>query len=111
MTVSLVGTDPPQITALLDTLATTFVSESARRMSKQSGPHALVKGGTNSGGRVTYATINPVPLRDVRLPYAAFIFGATFTVGVLLIVVIYRRLARAKSVFDVQEAIFAVPAA
>ena len=110
MMVSLAGTDPPQITALLDTLATTFVSESARRMSKQSGPHALVKGGTSNGGRVTYATLNPVPIHDVRLTYAAYIFGAAFAVCLFLIIVIYRRLARAKSVFDVQEAIFAVPA-
>ena len=110
MTVSLAGTDRPQITALLDTLATTLVSESSRRMSKQGGPHAVVKGGTSKSGRVTYATINPVPIRDVRLKYAAYIFGGFFPVCLFLIVVIYRRLARTKSAFDGQEAIFAFPA-
>ena len=110
MTVSLAGTDRPQITALLDTLATTLVSESSRRMSKQGGPHAVVKGGSSKGGRVTYATINPVPIHDVRLKYAAYIFGGLFPVCLFLIVVIYRRLARTKSAFDEQDALFAIPA-
>ena len=110
MTVSLAGTDRPQITALLDTLATTLVSESSRRMSKRGGPHAVVKGGTSKGGRVTYATINPVPIRDARLKYAAYIFGGFFPVCLFLIMVIYRRLARAKSFFDGQDAMIAIPA-
>ena len=110
MTVSLAGTDRPQITALLDTLATTLVSESSRRMSKQGGPHAVVTGGSSKGGRVTYATINPVPIHDVRLKYAGYIFGGLFPVCLFLIGVIYRRLARTKGAFDMQDGMFAVPA-
>ena len=111
MTVSLAGTDPQEITALLDALATTFVTESSRRMSKRGdGPHAVVKGGTKEGDRLRYATLNPIPIHDERLQYAGFAFGAAFPACLLLIWVIYRRLALAKSVFDDPDAMFIVPA-
>ncbi|MEE8153730.1 MAG: hypothetical protein V3T53_02090 [Phycisphaerales bacterium] len=111
MTVSLVGTDPQEITALLDALATTVVTESSRRLSKQGdGPHAVVKGGTKEGDRLRYATPNPIPIHDDRLQYAGYAFGAAFPACLLLIWVIYRRLARAKSVFDDPDAMFIVPA-
>ena len=111
MTVSLAGTDPQEITALLDALATTFVTESSRRMSKRGdGPHAVVKGGTKEGDRLRYATLNPIPIHDERLQYAGYVFGAAFPACLLLIWVIYRRLARAKSVFDDPDAMFIVPA-
>jgi hypothetical protein len=111
MTVSLSGTDPQEITALLDALATTLVTESSRRMSKRGdGPHAVVKGGTKEGDRLRYATLNPIPIHDERLKYAGYVFGAAFPACLLLIWVIYRRLARAKSVFDDPDAMFIVPA-
>ncbi len=111
MTVSLAGTDPQEITALLDALATTLVTESSRRMSKRGdGPHAVVKGGTKEGDRLRYATLNPIPIHDERLQYAGYVFGAAFPACLLLIWVIYRRLARAKSVFDDPDAMFIVPA-
>ena len=111
MTVSLAGTDPQEIMALLDALATTFVTESSRRMSKRGdGPHAVVKGGTKEGDRLRYATLNPIPIHDERLQYAGYAFGAAFPACLLLIWVIYRRLARAKSVFDDPDAMFIVPA-
>ncbi len=111
MTVSLAGTNPQEITALLDALATTLVTESSRRMSKRGdGPHAVVKGGTNKGDRLLYATLNPIPIHDERLQYAGYIFGGAFPACLLLIWVIYRRLARAKSVFDDPDAMFMVPA-
>ncbi len=111
MTVSLAGTDPQEITALLDALATTLVTESSRRMSRLGdGPHAVVKGGTKEGDRLRYATLNPIPIHDERLQYAGYFFGAAFPACLLLIWVIYRRLARAKSVFDDPDAMFIVPA-
>ena len=111
MTVSLAGTDPQEITALLDALATTLVTESSRRMSKRGdGPHAVVKGGTKEGDRLRYATLNPIAIHDERLKYAGYAFGAAFPACLLLIWVIYRRLARAKSVFDDPDAMFIVPA-
>ena len=111
MTVSLAGTDPQEITALLDALATTLVTESSRRMSKRGdGPHAVVKGGTKEGDRLRYATLNPIPIHDERLQYAGYAFGAAFPACLLLIWVIYRQLARAKSVFDDPDAMFIVPA-
>ncbi len=111
ITVSLAGKDPQEITALLDALATTLVTESSRRMSKRGdGPHAVVKGGTKEGDRLRYATLNPIPIHDERLKYAGYVFGAAFPACLLLIWVIYRRLARAKSVFDDPDAMFIVPA-
>lgn len=111
MTVSLAGTDPQEITALLDALATTLVTESSRQMSKRGdGPHAVVKGGTKEGDRLRYATLNPIPIHDERVQFAGYVFGAAFPACLLLIWVIYRRLARTKGVSDDSDAMFIVPA-
>ncbi len=103
MTLTLAGTDRGEITAILDTLATTFARESSRQAGKRSdGARTVVRGERKVAGRTRYASINPVPIRDQRLLYAGVIFTVGSTIGLLAVMTIGRRLLRAKRIFDSQ---------
>jgi len=106
MTLTLAGTDRGEITAILDTLATTFVRESSRQAGKRSdGARTVVRGERKEAGRTRYASINPVPIRDKRLLYAGVIFAVGSTIGLGAVMTIGRRLLRAKRIFDSQGAV------
>ncbi len=101
MTLTLAGTDRGEITAILDTLATTFARESSRQAGKRSDrARTVVRGERKEAGRRRYASINPVPIRDQRLLYAGVIFAVGSTIGLLAVMTIGRRLLRAKRIFD-----------
>lgn len=106
MTLTLAGTDRGEITAILDTLATTFARESSRQAGKRSdGARTVVRGERKVAGRTRYASINPVPIRDQRLLYAGVIFAVGSTIGLLAVMTIGRRLLQAKRIFDSQGAV------
>ncbi|MCH8165426.1 MAG: hypothetical protein IH889_07445 [Planctomycetes bacterium] len=106
MTLTLAGTDRGEITAILDTLATTFARESSRQAGKRSdGARTVVRGEHKEAGRTRYASINPVPIRDQRLLYAGIIFGVGSMIGLGVVMTIGRRLLQAKRIFDSQGAV------
>ena len=106
MTLTLAGTDRGEITAILDTLATTFARESSRQAGKRSdGARTVVRGERKEAGRTRYASINPVPIRDKRLLYAGVIFAVGSAIGLGAVMTIGRRLLQAKRIFDSQTAV------
>ncbi len=98
---TLTGTDQPLTLAVLDTVATTMVNESSRSAGKRSdGMKASVTGERPGVGRIEYASINPIPVKDERLMYTGILFGAG-VVGLTLIgSVLYTVLMRTKRVFE-----------
>ncbi|MHC5113156.1 MAG: hypothetical protein ACYTGP_01850 [Planctomycetota bacterium] len=107
ITLTLAGTDPHEITAVLDILATTVASESQRQAQKREGmTWAEVRGERKEGGRVLYAVVNETPLTDERLVYWGPAFGAVFLVMLMIIGVTYKRLMRVKREFDDDGTLF-----
>lgn len=105
MIVTLGGTDSDEITAFLDVFTATLVSESNRQMTKRGdNVWATPTGERHEGSQVHYATLNPVPIRDERLAHALPISGGMFVAMLVLIVVAYKKLTKAKRVFDEENA-------
>ncbi|MHC4414223.1 MAG: coiled-coil domain-containing protein [Planctomycetota bacterium] len=101
LTLILAGTDRHEVTAILDTVATALARESSRQAGKRSDSAiAVVRGERTDGGRLRYATVGKVPIRDQRLIGFVVIFAVFAIVGLLLMTRIYRRLLNAKHVVD-----------
>ena len=102
---TLAGTNAAESAAFLDVLASTAAAESSRQVDLLSDhTPAVVAGERREGGLVRYATVNPVPIRDDRFEYALPIFAVMFGGSLVLIVVTYMKLARAKRIFDQENA-------
>jgi chromosome segregation ATPase len=105
ITLTLCGTDDEETTAVLDVLAGTLAMES-NRQSDQRGDDspAVINSERREDGRIRYSALNPIPIRDVRMYVAGPVF-AVLLVGVLaLILFMYRRLSKAHSVFERDDA-------
>jgi hypothetical protein len=101
MVLTLAGFDSDEITSFLDLMTGTIVSESNRTYTKKSDPiRTVATGERREGGRTRYATVNPVPIKDDRMHYALPIFGAMLVVCIVMIVVGYTQLLKAKRVFE-----------
>lgn len=101
LTLTLAGSDRDETTAVLDVLAATLAMES-NRQSDQRGDNspAVISSERREGGRIRYAALNPVPIRDVRLYVAAPMFAVLLVATLALILLMYRRLSKAQSVFE-----------
>jgi len=102
MTLTLAGTDEKETTALLDVITTTVAQQSREFNSRRGGNRAwaVPAGGRAIDGQLSYARLNPVPIKDERLLYVLPIFGGSFVVIMLIVAICYGRLARAKRIFD-----------
>lgn len=99
--VSLAGTDREEILQLLDILTAALTAESSRQMANRSDQAwAVAAHERKEAGRVRYASLNAVAIHDERIMYALPIFGTLFLCSLVLIVVAYARLSKAKRVFD-----------
>jgi hypothetical protein len=95
------GTDVALTPVLLDTVATTLTSESAKGVSRRAdGIKAGVAGEKAAAGRVEYASLNAAPVKDERFMYAAILFGAGMTAVLFLWAIAYKLMLRSKRVFD-----------
>jgi len=104
--VSLAGTNRDELLQMLDVITGTLTAESSRQLaSRTDQAWAVAASESKEGGRVRYASLNPVPIRDERMLYALPIFGALFLCSLVLIVVAYIRLSKVKRVFDQEDAI------
>jgi len=105
MILTMAGNDSDEVTAFLDVLTATLVSESNRQMTKRGeNVWAAPTGERHEEGQIHYATLNSVPIRDERLARALPIFGGMFAAVLVLVVVAYARLTKAKRVFDEENA-------
>ena len=101
LTLVLAGTRPQEVTAVLDILATTLELESSRlRRKRTQRSWAELKGRHTVDGIPRYSRLSPATITDDRLYFAPPIAGGVFLVMLILVVVIYRRLARVKREFD-----------
>ena len=104
---TLAGTDAGEVEYFLDILATTVAAESTRQIRRRTGEAwAVVDGERKVNGRLCYASLNPQPIRDDRLKYAAAIFGPAWVAILLLVGLAYLRLIKAKREFDEDGALF-----
>jgi hypothetical protein len=100
MTLTLAGKDPEETKAFLDLLASSITLESRRAVEKRpEAAWAVVHGGTQASGRGA-STLNPVPVHDQRLYVAGPMFGVSYVIMLVAVIAIYRRLIKAKRVFD-----------
>jgi chromosome segregation ATPase len=105
MILTLAGVDEDEICTVLDVLATTLASESERANLRQGErPWAAVAGERREGSRIRFASLNPTPIRDVRMTVALPIFAALMFVLLISGLAIYKRLSRAKRVFEEEMA-------
>ncbi len=104
ITLTLTGENPDATMMLLDTLAASLATESAKQVASHRGrARSVIAAEREENGHVRYSTLNPIPIMDQRLERAGIIFGGSFTGALLLILIVYLRLARAKRVFDESE--------
>jgi len=104
--VSLAGTNRDEVLQMLDVLTGTLTAESSRQLaSRTDQAWAVATSENKENGRVRYASLNPVPIRDERMLYALPIFGALFLCSLVLIVVAYIRLSKVKRVFDQDDSV------
>ncbi|MGI9014742.1 MAG: hypothetical protein ACR2GY_10910 [Phycisphaerales bacterium] len=101
LTVIYQGEEPALTKSVLDGIILTLQSDS-RRMVGQRTESARTRVLTERtvDGTPRFAVLNSAPLHDERLRYAGIIFGIAMTVSMLIIGVIYTRLAKARRVFD-----------
>lgn len=96
----LAGTDKREITAMLDVFAATLATASSRQMGRRPDAARAVIRGDVGDGKGSYSTISAVPVEDNRLNTAAIVFAGGVVASGLFFLLIYRRLARSKRVFD-----------
>lgn len=108
VTLTLAGTDPDEVTAILDVLATTVSRESTRQAGRRSdGARAVVRGERQGAdGRSHYATLNAITIRDQRPIAAGVLFGVLMLISVLLVGRIHRSLLKAKQTIDGEQDLF-----
>jgi len=110
ITLTLAGTNKNELTVLLDTLASTFISESDESLKDNSAglkTHAV--GTRKQGNQVLYASLNPTPILDERIKYASFMFAVGFAGAVVLVSVISRRPIRSTDIFTDSDPVFVTP--
>lgn len=101
LVLTLAGTDEDELKAALDVITSTVMTESSRQSSRRGDNcPAVATEERREEGQVRFARINDLALRDERLQHALPIFGGMFAVTLVLILVIYTQLARAKRLFD-----------
>ncbi|MHC5003218.1 MAG: coiled-coil domain-containing protein [Planctomycetota bacterium] len=109
---SLTGTNEEEVLAVLDVVAGTLAARSKQEAAKRSGGvYGSVVGERVDDGRVRYAALSPVAVHDVRLQQALPIFGVLIVVSLTVVLTCYRRLARAKRLFEEVDDAFLVEAA
>jgi len=102
LTLTLAGADAEKSATTLDLLTLTVLGESRRQAGQRSdGLRTTVKGA--SEGQVEWARVNSIPVRDDRLTHTGIIFAGSILVSIVLLGLIYAKLARARRIFD-QEA-------
>jgi chromosome segregation ATPase len=102
---SLAGADTEEMCSFLDVLAGTVVSESNREASKRiDNASAVATGERKEDGRVRYASLNPIPVRDDRLTKGLPIMGISFGVMFMLMIALYLKFMRSKRVFEEENA-------
>jgi chromosome segregation ATPase len=95
------GNDERELIVFLDTLGTTFMKESSRNRGKHSdGAEAVLRGEYKDGSQTRYAALNPTPIEDTRLQFAAITFGVLTAVCFTLFVILSARLRSAQRAFD-----------
>lgn len=105
ITLTLTGTDGDETSTVLDVLASTLAMESNRQSDNRGDTSpAQVVGERREGGRARFSSINPIPISDIRLYIAGPAFAILLAGAVALIVFMYRRLSRAQSIFERDEA-------
>ncbi len=101
LTLTLAGTDPEEITFLLDTLATALAVESSQQATARGATWSTaVRDERQEQGRVRYAKVGPVAIKDERIEATAMIFGVALVISVLVGWRAYRSLLRSRSVLD-----------
>ncbi|MCA9290735.1 MAG: hypothetical protein KDA25_06380 [Phycisphaerales bacterium] len=101
LVIVLAGTKPDTTIAVLDTIATTIAAEASRQATThRARARTVVVGEREEGGRIRYASMDPSTSSDRRLEYAGMIFGGSFGACLLLVLIFYARLSKAKRVFD-----------
>ena len=100
--ITLTGPDAEKVAATLDALTVTLLAESRRLAGQRSdGARTRVEGqkpGSNS--QTEFAKVYSVPVSDERPRYAGTIFGGSMFVALVCIVFIYRKLSKARRIFD-----------
>jgi hypothetical protein len=105
MTLTLAGTDRDELTAVLDVIAGTLAMESNRQADNRAdATPAIILGERREGGVIRYAGINPVAISDGRLAVGGPIFAVMLAGCIALFMMMYRRLSRAQSVFENENA-------
>jgi hypothetical protein len=96
--------DPTTATLALDTLATTLANESPK-LGKGKGdvPRIGIAGNTQVPGRLSYSTLVPQAGPWDRLLAAGMIFSAVFTLGLVVGIVVFGKIARTKRRFEDAE--------
>ncbi len=101
LTLTLAGTDPDEITFLLDTLATALAVESSQQATARGATwNTAVRDERQEQGRVRYAKIGAVAIKDQRIEATAMIFAVALVISVLVGWRVYRSLLRSGSVLD-----------
>jgi hypothetical protein len=102
---SMAGPDGGEMTAFLDVLAQTVLTESNKQAGRRSDNATTVATGERKEeGRVLYASLNPLPLSDDRMMRALPIFGGTVVGLMILTLLTYFKLIRSKRIFDEENA-------
>lgn len=110
ITLTLAGTNKNELTALLDTLATTFISQSDESLrDNYDGLKTLAVGARRQGNQVLYASLNPTPILDERMKYASYMFAVGFGGAVILVTFISRRPVRPTDIFTDSDPVFVTP--
>ncbi|MCH8824404.1 MAG: hypothetical protein IH984_12965 [Planctomycetes bacterium] len=110
ITLTLAGTDKNELAALLDTLATTFISQSDESLrDNYDGLKTLAVGARRQGNQVLYASLNPTPILDERMKYASYMFAVGFGGAVILVTFISRRPVRPSDIFTDSDPVFVTP--
>lgn len=101
ITITMADHDAHEALQLLDTMASTLSTVSAREAGKRTdGARTVVRGETGAGGATQFASLTGVKLDDERPIYAAIIFGSTLVVVLVFSFGVYSRLVRSKRIFE-----------
>lgn len=103
--ITLAGSDPHEVTAILDTVATQLSLESRRQAGKRSDDAVAVVRGErrDKNGRVRYSTLNPAPIKDRRLIAGMIFFVFGLVISVFLIIKIAKSLVAARQAVSEEE--------
>jgi hypothetical protein len=98
---TLAGTDPEEMSFLLDTLATALAVESSQQATARGATwNTAVRDERHEQGRVRYAKMGGVAIKDHRIEATGLIFAVALAVSVVIGWRIYRSLLRSGSVME-----------